>query len=169
MGHYGYVTIKHATASTFVFANIDGGWRLGLILHPLLGKLMIPGGHVERDENEAEAAGREVAEETGLAVTFLPAPTAPAPPEVVATGKLASPPWWIIEQPIGADNHVAEPHVHVDHLYVAIATVPESLTTPAHPFGWHEPAELANLNMFDDTRQFAFALFAGLDTFEPQS
>jgi 8-oxo-dGTP pyrophosphatase MutT (NUDIX family) len=164
LGHYGYVTIKHATASTFVFSRQGGDWRLGLILHPLLGKLMIPGGHVEPDENEAEAAKREVAEETGLAVTFIPAPSLTAPREVIATGKLVSPPWWIIEQPLDADNHVAEPHFHVDHLYVAIATVSESLTTPAHPFAWHEPGELAGLNMFDDTRQFASALFAGLDS-----
>ena len=158
------MTIKHATASTFVFSRQDDAWRLGLILHPLLGKLMIPGGHVEPDENEAEAARREVAEETGLAVAFVAAPSLAAPPEVMATGKLVSSPWWIIEQPIESDNHLAVPHLHVDHLYVAIATVPESLTTPVHPFAWHELPELASLNMFDDTRQFAAALFAGLDT-----
>ncbi len=157
------MTTKHATASTFVFSRHDGAWQLGLILHPLLGKLMIPGGHVEPDENEDEAAGREVAEETGLAVTFAMAPSRLAPPEVSATGKLAAVPWWIIEQPVPTDNHLPGPHIHVDHLYVAIANVPEPLTTPAHPFGWHEHAELAKLNMYDDTRQFAAVLFPDLD------
>jgi 8-oxo-dGTP pyrophosphatase MutT (NUDIX family) len=154
------VTIKHSTASTFVFSKLGEDWKLGLILHPLFGKLMIPGGHIEPDENAPEAARREVAEETGLAVAFVPPPSAPAPGDVTATGKLVSLPWWIIEQPVERDNHVAEPHFHVDHLFVAIAAVPESLNHPAHPFAWHEAAELADLNMFDDSRQFALALFA---------
>jgi 8-oxo-dGTP pyrophosphatase MutT (NUDIX family) len=157
------VTIKHPTASTFVFSSLDGGWRLGLILHPLFGKLMIPGGHIEPEENAQQAARREVAEETGLAVTFVPAPAVPAPGEIVATGKLVNPPWWILEQPVDSDNHLAEPHFHVDHLYVAVASVPESLTHPAHPFSWHRPPELAELNMFADTRQLATMLFADID------
>jgi 8-oxo-dGTP pyrophosphatase MutT (NUDIX family) len=157
------VTIKHATASTFVFSKPGPDWRLGLILHPLFGKLMIPGGHIEPDENAPEAAGREVAEETGLAVAFVPALSLPAPEAVTATRKLVSPPWWILEQPVDRDNHVAEPHLHVDHLYVAIATVPEPLSHPAHPFSWHEAAELAELNMFDDTRHLAIALFADIE------
>jgi 8-oxo-dGTP pyrophosphatase MutT (NUDIX family) len=158
------VTIKHATASTFVFSRQAAGWQLGLILHPVFGKLMIPGGHIEPDENAAEAAGREVAEETGLAVAFVRGPSLPVPEAVTATRKLVSPPWWILEQPVDRDNHVAEPHFHVDHLYVAIATVAESLTHPAHPFSWHGPEELTELNMFDDTRNLAFALFADIET-----
>jgi 8-oxo-dGTP pyrophosphatase MutT (NUDIX family) len=157
------VTIKHATASSFVFSKLDDGWRLGLILHPLFGKLMIPGGHIEADENAPQAARREIAEETGLAVRFIPAPAVPAPGEVVASGKVVSPPWWILEQPVERDNHEARPHFHVDHIYVAVAGVPESLTHPAHPFSWHRPDELAQLNMFDDSRQLAAALFADLD------
>jgi 8-oxo-dGTP pyrophosphatase MutT (NUDIX family) len=157
------VTIKHPTASTFVFSRLDGGWRLGLILHPLFGKLMIPGGHIEPEENAPEAARREVAEETGLAVTFVPAPAVPAPDEVTATGKLVSPPWWILEQPVDSDNHLAQPHFHVDHIYVAVASVPESLTHPAHPFSWHSLPELPELNMFADTRQLATALFADIE------
>jgi 8-oxo-dGTP pyrophosphatase MutT (NUDIX family) len=157
------VTIKHPTASTFVFSRLGRDWRLGLILHPLFGKLMIPGGHVESDENAPQAARREVAEETGLAVAFIPGPGRPAPRDVEASGKLVSLPWWILEQPVERDNHVAEPHFHVDHLYVAVASVPESLTHPAHPFSWHGPAELAELSMFDDTRQLAIALFADIE------
>src|SRR5215469_5152786 len=77
---YGLVTIKHATASALIFSKLDSEWWLGLILHPLFGKLMIPGGHIEEGETAPEAALREVAEETGLAVRFLPA-LAPAAPE----------------------------------------------------------------------------------------
>lgn len=157
------MTIKHPTASTFVFSNAGDSWRLGLILHPLFGKLMIPGGHVEADETAPEAARREVAEETGLAVSLVPAPSAPAPEGVIAIRKVLSPPWWILEQPVDRDNHVAEPHLHIDHLYVAVAAVAEPLTHPGHPFSWHAQAELEGLNMFDDTRQLATVLFAEID------
>ena len=157
------MTIKHATASTLVFSRADGDWRVGLILHPLFGKLMIPGGHIEEHETAPEAALREVAEETGLAIRFLPAPTAPAPDDVIVTGKLVSPPWWILEQPVERDNHVAEPHFHIDHIYVGVASVAESLTHPAHPFSWHSLRELPDLNMFDDTRALATALFGQMD------
>ncbi len=163
LGQDGYVTIKHATASALIFTKPDDDWRIGLILHPLFGKLMIPGGHIEEHETAPEAALREVAEEAGLAIRFLPAPAAAVPDDVIAMGKLVSPPWWILEQPVERDNHVAEPHFHIDHIYVGVASVAESLTHPAHPFSWHGLSELSDLNMFDDTRSLATALFAEID------
>ena len=49
------MVIKHATASTFVFGRLPGGWRIGLIQHPIFGGLMIPGGHVEEFESAVRA------------------------------------------------------------------------------------------------------------------
>ena len=162
LGQYCLVTIKHATASTLVFSKAED-WRLGLILHPLFGKLMMPGGHIESYETAPEAALREVAEESGLAIRFLPAPSAAVPDDVTAMGRLVSLPWWILEQPVERDNHVAEPHFHIDHIYVGVAMVAEPLTHPAHPFSWHEQGELADLNMFEDTRSLANALFGQIE------
>ena len=59
------MTVKHATASVFLLARADNSWRIGLIRHPRLGKWMLPGGHVEPDENPAEAALREECPFTG--------------------------------------------------------------------------------------------------------
>lgn len=160
----GFVTIKHVTASTFVFTKLDDEWRLGLILHPLFGRLMIPGGHVEPSESVPETARREVAEEAGLAITILPAPAVPVPDAVTELGRLVSPPWWILEQPVDSDNHLAEAHIHVDHIYVAIANLAEPLTHPAHPFSWHTLGELPALNMFEDTRALATMLFGEIDS-----
>ncbi|MGQ0776590.1 MAG: NUDIX domain-containing protein [Pseudonocardiales bacterium] len=75
------VTVKHATASVFLFAHTNDTWRVGLIRHPRLDKWMLPGGHVEPDENPAEAALREVAEETGLTAQLLPGPGLDKPHE----------------------------------------------------------------------------------------
>jgi 8-oxo-dGTP pyrophosphatase MutT (NUDIX family) len=163
LGHYGVVTIKHPTASTFVFSRPARDWQLCLVLHPVFGRLMIPGGHVEPNETPPEAALREVAEETGLAVSLVRRPGLAAPGGVAASGRLVSAPWWIMQQPLDRDNQLAEPHFHVDHLYVAIATVAESLTHPAHPVSWHHLDELGELNMFTDTRMFASVLFEQID------
>lgn len=150
--------IKHATAGAFVFAQVDGEWKLGLIQHPRLRRLMIPGGHVEGDEHCAQAAVREVAEETGLAVRLLPAPVAlPLPPgyphEPVAA------PWWVTELDVPADNHTPVPHVHIDHQYVAIAASTAAVREPVHPFGWFAAAQIGEIEMFEDTRLLAGALF----------
>jgi 8-oxo-dGTP pyrophosphatase MutT (NUDIX family) len=162
----GTVAIKHATASTFVFGRPDGTgeWRLGLIRHPLFRRPMIPGGHVEPWETPPEAALREVREETGLEVRLLRAPGATVPDGLAASPRLVDVPWWIMEQPLDRDNHVFEPHFHVDHLYVAIAAdAAKAATGLAHPFAWYGQAELAELDMFEDTRMFAHALFVGID------
>jgi 8-oxo-dGTP pyrophosphatase MutT (NUDIX family) len=154
--------IKHATAGAFLFARFEDGWKIGLIAHPRLGRNMIPGGHVEADEQCAQAAVREIAEETGLTVRLLPAPvTVPLParyPHPAVTT-----PWWITEIHSVADNHVSHPHVHVDHQYVAIVDDPTPTSTPAHEFRWYTEADVAEIEMFEDTRLLAKALFGCVD------
>jgi 8-oxo-dGTP pyrophosphatase MutT (NUDIX family) len=153
------MSVKHATASVFLFSRCPAGWQLGLIEHPRLGRLLIPGGHVEDDESQAETALREVTEETGLTGVRLlevPAPALPAgfPHERVA------PPWWITEQQVPADNHLGEPHVHLDHQYVAVTDIAEPTCEAAHPFGWYSPERLSELEMPEDTKLLAKVLFS---------
>jgi 8-oxo-dGTP pyrophosphatase MutT (NUDIX family) len=55
----------HFTASAFVLS--PDGARLLLISHPKLGRWLQPGGHIEPDDGDCEAAARrEVREETGV-------------------------------------------------------------------------------------------------------
>ncbi|MGH3548170.1 MAG: hypothetical protein ACRDQU_08660 [Pseudonocardiaceae bacterium] len=54
---------------------------------------------------------------------------------------------------------MSEPHVHVDHQYVALVESPVPVSEPAHPFGWFSVEELAELSMFEDTLLLARALF----------
>jgi 8-oxo-dGTP pyrophosphatase MutT (NUDIX family) len=153
------MTVKHATASVFVFGAAPGGWRLGLIEHPRLGRLMIPGGHVEADESQAEAALREVAEETGLAGVSLLEVPAPALPAGFPHDRVPAP-WWITEQHVPADNHLSEPHVHVDHQYVGVAEVMDPVHPGVHPFGWHALEQLRESLMCQDTWLLAQVLFS---------
>jgi 8-oxo-dGTP pyrophosphatase MutT (NUDIX family) len=154
------VTQKHPTSSVFVFRWTKQGWQLGLIRHPRLDRMMIPGGHVEPEESQAEAASREVAEETGLAIRLVSPPAAPLPrgyrrPRV-------APPWWIVEYQVPPDNHLSSAHVHIDHLYVALADGGDPVAAPAHPFGWYAAADLPSLDMFADARIMAITLLTGL-------
>jgi 8-oxo-dGTP pyrophosphatase MutT (NUDIX family) len=136
------------------------GWRIGLIQHPRFGRMMLPGGHVEPDESPAEAALREVAEEAGLAVSLVSPPVVPLPPGY-RPRRVASP-WWIVEYDVPPDNQLDQPHIHVDHLYVAVAGT-SHIGPPAHPFSWHAVADLPGLHMFDDARTLVAALLMGLD------
>jgi 8-oxo-dGTP pyrophosphatase MutT (NUDIX family) len=154
------VTLKHPTSSVFVFRAISPGWRICLIRHPRFGRMMIPGGHVEQEESQAQAALREVAEETGLAVQLVSPPAAPVPrgyrPERVAQ------PWWIVEYAVPPDNYHGEAHVHIDHLYVALADGRKLRRAPEHPLGWYAAADLPGLDMFEDARLMALTLLSGL-------
>ena len=152
--------IKHATAGAFVFCDFPEGWRLGLVEHPRMGVVACPGGHVEDDESQAQAAIREVEEETGLRGVRLLEPPAPAlPAGFPATHSRVPLPWWITEMRVPADNHLSEEHVHVDHVWVGIASVPQPSEQPAHPFAWYTAEEIQELPMFEDARLLAKVLF----------
>jgi 8-oxo-dGTP pyrophosphatase MutT (NUDIX family) len=157
--------VKHPTSSTYVFGRPGGGvgtdgWRLGLIMHPLFRRPMVPGGHVEDHETEGEAALREVAEETGLAVRLVDPPGVPLPAGF-PSAQVAQP-WWIVEHPVPSDNHLDVAHIHVDHLYVAVAEQ-APVSTPAHPFCWYAAGDMAALDVFEDTRILAGLLFGRID------
>lgn len=150
--------IKHATAGAFLFAPVDGAWKLGLIDHPRLHRWMTPGGHVEADEHCAEAACREVREETGLPVSMLPSPGAMRLPEGFPH-TIVPAPWWITEIDVPPDSHLAEPHIHVDHQYVSVVTDLSSQQPAEHELRWFAEHELADVRMFDDARLLARELF----------
>lgn len=147
---------KHATASTFVFKSEPAPSRetptqLLLLWHAKFDRWMIPGGHVEENENCAEAAAREVREETELEIRLLSEPGAAL---AVDRSVLVHRPWAIVEQRI--PSRAGEPeHVHIDHLFVA---VPINEREPSGGASWFTMGELDQLEMFHDTRQMAKSL-----------
>lgn len=110
---------------------------------------------------QAEAAVREVEEETGLEGVRLLEPPAPALPAGFPVTHTRVPlPWWITEMKVPADNHLAAGHVHVDHAWVSVAADARSASRPAHPFAWYTADEVAQLPMFEDARLLASVLFS---------
>lgn len=156
----GTAVIKEATASTFVFRRDPGGvWRTALVWHPRLKCWMPSGGHVESDESAAEAAQRKAREETGLDVCLLPGPAAalPAgfPHATVCT------PWWIVEMRARADGHTPRPHVHLDHVFLALAASGSPVGPPAHETRWFSRLEIDHADgISEDSRLQARDLFS---------
>lgn len=153
--------VKESTATVFLFGSVGGEYRLGLVYHPRLEVWIPPGGHVEPDETTAEAALREVGEETGLEAVLLP-PAHLALPDGYPYPAVP-PPWWTVEIPVGPDRHTPTPHVHVDHQFVALATQVEPVggRTAAHPFAWRHADDLTAENaLIADARSQAAMLFA---------
>ncbi|MFF5085484.1 NUDIX hydrolase [Actinoplanes sp. NPDC000266] len=106
------MTIRYLTASAVVVDDHSG---VLLVHHRKSGLWLYPGGHLEANESPAEAAVREVEQETGIQVS------------VVGTPRFTHPairshpqPWTIIEMDV-IDPKVG-PHRHIDFLYVCHRT-----------------------------------------------
>jgi len=151
--------IKEATASTFVFREDPGGvWRTALVWHPRLECWMPSGGHIERDESAAEAALREAREETGLEVHLLPGPAVAVPAGFPHATVCA--PWWVVEMRARADSHTREPHVHLDHVFLALAAGGDPAGPAAHETRWFSEVEIGQADgISEDSRLQARDLF----------
>ena len=159
----GRSVIKESTASAFVFGH-DGeqGWRVALVMHPRLGEYLPAGGHVESNESAAEAAVREIGEETGLQARLLAGPGLALPAGFPHTPVIA--PWWTVEMAAGADNHTPGPHVHIDHVFVAVADDPDPRLPGEHEIRWFTSTEAAQEPLIaEDSRLQAKELFARID------
>jgi 8-oxo-dGTP diphosphatase len=129
--------IRHFTASAIVLDDND---RALLVHHNKLGLWLYPGGHIDPNEDPAQAALREVREETGIHA------------EVIADRKFAHPavatippPFTILEMDI-QDRKVG-PHRHIDLVY-ACRPVSGDLVLQETEVGgarWVSAAEMAEL------------------------
>jgi ADP-ribose pyrophosphatase YjhB (NUDIX family) len=134
---------RELTASVFIVRqDIAGTWQTALIWHPRLECWLPAGGHVEADETAAHAAVREAAEETGLAITLVPAPALPFPAGFPHQAVPA--PWWTAEFPAAPDNHTRQRHVHVDHVFAAVPAQPGP-GHAEHKVRWFTPADLVTV------------------------
>lgn len=92
----------------------------------------------------------------------------PALQELVGTEGLAQP-WWITELAVPADNHLPQPHVHVDHQYVAVAEDATLGRGAVHTFAWFTAEELAELEAFEDTQMLGTMLFGRITDLADQT
>ncbi len=102
---------RHFTASAIVF---DAKGRVLLVHHIKAGVWLYPGGHIDPNEDPAQAAVREVEEEPGVEVEIV----AEERFRHHAVGVVASP-FAILVMPV-SDSRVG-PHHHIDMVYVCRA------------------------------------------------
>lgn len=155
-------TAKEATASTFVFRSVAGGWRLGLVWRPRPERWMLPGGHVEDAENPAEAALRVVVDGTGWRARLLAGPADGPPAE--APRPAAPEPWWVRELPMAPDDDVAAPHMHIDYVFAAAVEGDYPPGAGAHAVAWFTAAEVTEqADIAEDLRVWAKELFGRIE------
>jgi 8-oxo-dGTP diphosphatase len=104
--------IRHYTASAVV---LDNAGRMLLVHHNKIGQWLYPGGHIDPNEDPAQAALREVHEETGIQAAVIGEP-AFAHPAV----RSHPAPWAIIEMDV-TDSRIGA-HRHIDLVYVCRAS-----------------------------------------------
>jgi 8-oxo-dGTP pyrophosphatase MutT (NUDIX family) len=123
--------------------------RVLLHWHRKLRMWLPPGGHIEVNELPDDAAIREVAEETGLAVTLIGArglPTsAPGDPEQLVV-------------PAGIQlEAIGESHEHIDLVYFAV--IPDAhIERPPQPndeFQWVHVDDMATLPISNEVRAWS--------------
>jgi 8-oxo-dGTP pyrophosphatase MutT (NUDIX family) len=153
--------IKEATASALLIRHVDDAWQVGLAYHRRLGGWLPAGGHVEVDETPAEAALREIIEETGYTARLLPGPALPLPDGFPHRPVVAA--FWIVEMPASPDNHTAEPHVHLDHLFVAVVDDDRPPADAETAVRWFTQGEISEApGISEDTRLQAKEVFRQL-------
>jgi len=131
-------TIRHFTASAVVLDDHD---RVLLVHHNKIGKWLYPGGHIDPNEDPAQAAQREVLEETGIHTQVItdalfthPAVTThPAPYTIIEMD--------VVDTKVGA-------HRHIDLVYVLRATTGALSAQLAEVAGvqWIPVADLTTLD-----------------------
>ncbi|GAA2332887.1 NUDIX hydrolase [Dactylosporangium salmoneum] len=148
--------IRHNTASAVVFDDQD---RVLLVHHNKVGLWLYPGGHIDPNEDPAEAAVREVLEETGVKAVVL---GTPAFRHAAVVSHAA--PWAIIEMPV-RDRKVGEHH-HIDFVYVCRAVSGELTAQLEEVSGarWVPLTELADLPAPAELPDLVTAAAAWADT-----
>ncbi|MBB5869878.1 8-oxo-dGTP pyrophosphatase MutT (NUDIX family) [Allocatelliglobosispora scoriae] len=134
--------IRHFTAGAIVLDDRD---RVLLIHHNRIDQWLYPGGHLEPDEDPAEAALREVREETGIEAEII----GPEPFRHPSVRSIPVP-FAIIEMPI--PSHRGGPQNHIDFVFVC-RPVGGSLHAQLEEVGaarWTPIAELPSLDAVDD-------------------
>lgn len=153
---------KHDSVSVFLFNFREEDFKLLLLHHVKFEKWIVPGGHVEINEHQLEAAIREVKEETGISLSakdFLTLNTFFQFPLIEGINQI-SPPLFIFEQVIPEYKGV-QSHYHIDHVYCAVTNnvnlEPDEMES--QKIGWYSEGEIINLNMFPSNQHVAKYLF----------
>lgn len=153
---------KDFVSSIFLFAKIEDNWNVLLLHHKKLNKWLIPGGHIEYNENPIEAIKREVFEETGINnfefLTFIHIDYS-----TYSDAKHFLPPEYMFEEIIKQHKETPE-HIHVDLIYLGKVKDFELILNKveANALKWCTENEIDEMELFEMTRVISKKVFAKL-------
>lgn len=145
---------KHFVATGIVFNREHT--KLLMVHHRKLDKWAAPGGHVEPDETPAEAALREVYEETGIDAEILDSPNMELGPKVGAEAQLETP-YAMLSEYI-PEHGETKAHVHMDFLFICEADEAAQIDRQKREVKqvkWMTKEDVANCNTFDSIKRIA--------------
>lgn len=157
---YGHeLTPKQFTSSVYLFRRTDEGSEIALLHHKKLDKWMIPGGHVDENENPSEAAAREVHEELGLEIEFLSSNHHHFG-EALSDARETVAPELIVEEFVPDDDEDGD-HIHVDFLFFAEAASSDLRINEreARNADWFTPETVPRTQMFESTARLVDQFF----------
>ncbi|OGE30988.1 hypothetical protein A2631_04885 [Candidatus Daviesbacteria bacterium RIFCSPHIGHO2_01_FULL_44_29] len=138
---------KHFTATVWIVTN-DSPKKVLLLHHKKYNFWLPPGGHIERHENPAQAAIREVKEETGLVIDIPARPIS----NVTETGTELPLPYSMREFLIPERGDEPE-HYHLDVIYrVEVPEQSLTINDESHNIDWFTREEAEALSLFESTR-----------------
>ena len=149
---------KHFTSSVYIIDND----RVLLIFHPKFQKWLPPGGHIEPNESSADAAKREVFEETGYAIEWILDEHVWIQNDNVQS---LPRPFACLAQEVPAQSGMTA-HQHLDFTYIARLAHknPPPRQPSHHSMKWMTLKELedpdCSLVTFPDTKEMLRAIFS---------
>lgn len=145
---------KHFVATGFVL-NKDQTKML-MVHHRKLNKWAAPGGHVEPDETPAEAALREVLEETGVKAEIVDCSNIKLCPKIGTEAQLDTP-YAMLSEYIPEHGEV-KAHIHLDFIFLCVADEDEGIIQQEREVKdvrWMTWEEIEKANTFDSIRTFS--------------
>lgn len=145
---------KHFVATGFVL-NRDHT-KLLMVHHRKLNKWAAPGGHVEPDETPAEAALREIREETGVEAEIIDRPNMILAPKVATEAQLETP-FAMLSEYIPEHGEV-KAHIHLDFIFICEAdenAIIDRQEKEVKEVKWMAKEDILASNTFDSIRMFA--------------
>ena len=150
---------KHFVTSAFVLCKFKTIYKVLVLNHKKLNKWVIPGGHIEKDENPIQAIIREVREETGLKdfdiVSFRNEKTI----SLFDSMQILSPEW-MSEEIIPSTKSDLQ-HAHIDMFYIITTKNPYIILNEkeSNNIKWVTETELEMLDAFFSTKYYSKIIF----------
>lgn len=154
---------KHFVVSSFIFYYDHYTYKVLVLHHKKLDKWVVPGGHIEDNENPIQAIAREIREETGISefelISFKHTSYS-----LFSDSKELLAPEWITEELIPKTKSENQ-HMHIDLFYVALTKEPNIHLNKdeSNNIKWVDILELDQLDAFDSTKCFANMLLKKLN------